>query len=152
MAPWICVGAATRFASGSGHHVRIMRKHPKIPQAVVVRSMGLLPVMYQTRAIAEELGITHQLLVQWIRLGAPHIRDRSGRAWINGKAFAEWIESLRRDAQAMPHSGGTAFCPRCRAGIEIEDPSYATLDTITLVTGTCPRCGCPVTRKKRNGT
>jgi len=128
-----------------------MGKHPKIPQTVLVRSMGLLPIMYQTRALAEELGITQQLLVQWIRFGAPHVRDRSGRAWINGKEFADWVDIQRREAAAAPQSGGTAFCPRCRAAIEIEDPSSATVGTISLVTGSCPRCGGPVTRKKRNG-
>jgi hypothetical protein len=117
----------------------------------MVRAMGLLPVMYQTRVLAEELGITQQLLVQWIRLGAPHTRDRSGRAWINGKEFADWINIQRRDQHLGSQSGGTAFCPRCRAAIEIENPSFATVGTITLETGSCPRCGSPVTRKKRNG-
>jgi hypothetical protein len=90
--------------------------------------------------------------VQWIRLGAPHTRDRTGRAWIHGKDFADWVDLQRREAAASPQSGGTAFCPRCRAAIEIEDPSIATVGTTTLVTGSCPRCGGPVTRKKRNGT
>lgn len=128
-----------------------MGKRPRIPQTVLVRSMGLLPVMYQTRALAEELGITQQLLVQWIRLGAPHIRDRSGRAWINGKDFADWVDLQRREQHFSAESGGTAFCRRCGAAIEIEDPSVAVVGATTLVTGSCPRCGGPVTRKKRNG-
>ena len=151
MAPWICVDAATCCAGGPGHHVTIMGKHPKIPQTVLVRSMGLLPIMYQTRALAEELGITPQLLVQWIRLGAPHTRDKTGRAWITGREFADWVDLQRRQAAAAPQSGGPAFCPRCRVAINIEDPAFAALGASTVVTGTCPRCGGPVSRKKRNG-
>ena len=151
MAPWICVDAATCCAGGPGHNVTIMGKRPKIPQTVVVRSMGLLPIMYQTRALAEELGITPQLLVQWIKLGAPHTRDRTGRAWVNGRDFADWVDLQRREQPLGTRSGGTAFCPRCRAGIKIQDPSAATLGAVNLVAGSCPRCGGPVTRKKRDG-
>lgn len=152
MAPWIRVDAATCCAGGTAHHVMNMGKHPRIPQTVVVRSTGLLPVMYQTRALAEELGITPQLLVQWLRLGAPHVRDRSGRPWINGRDFAEWVDLQRREVPANPESGGIAFCPRCQATIAIEDPATTPLGTSVLVTGKCPKCGGPVSRKKHNGT
>ncbi len=145
------MGTATDCSNVLGVHISPMGKRPRIPQTVIVRAMGLLPVLYQIRVLAEELGITQQLLVQWIRLGAPHTRDRSGRVWINGKDFADWVDGQRRDGNAMSQSGGTAFCPRCRAAIEIEAPSFAAVGTITLVTGSCPRCGGPVARKKRNG-
>jgi len=145
------VDSATRRDNGLGIQISLMGKRPRIPQTVLVRSKGLLPVMYQTRALAEELGITPQLLVQWIRLGAPHTRDRTGRAWINGREFAEWVDLQRRQAAAAPQSGGPAFCPRCRAAIQIENPSYTALGTSALVAGNCPRCGGAVVRKKRNG-
>jgi len=121
MAPWIRVDAATRCAGGPACNVMVMKKRPKIPRTVAVRSMGLLPAMYGVRALAEELGITPQLLVQWLRLGASHVRDRNGRPWINGRDFGDWVDLQRREQHVGRQSAGTAFCPRCRAAVSCFD-------------------------------
>jgi len=75
-----------------------------LAQTVMVRAVGLLPVMYQTRQLAEELGITQQLMVQWVRLGASHTRDRSGKVWINGVVFGNCVDRQRQ----VPHFGRQA--------------------------------------------
>jgi len=69
------------------------------------------------------------------KLGALHTRDRSGRTWINGKDFADWVDRQLGEADVNVISGGTAFCLRCQAAVEIQEASYATLGTVTVVTG-----------------
>lgn len=88
--------------------------------------------MYRTRQLAAELGVTQQLLGQWFKLGAPHSRDRGGRIWVNGRDFADWVDRQVGGADVRTVSGGTAFCPRCRAAVEIQDATSTTLGEITF--------------------
>jgi hypothetical protein len=68
-----------------------MAKRARIPQTVLIRAPGLLPMMYRARELAEVLGVTPQLVIRWTKLGAPSVRDRRGHIWILGRDFAAWL-------------------------------------------------------------
>jgi hypothetical protein len=44
----------------------------KLPHSVIVHAPGLLPMMYRTRELAEELGVATQTVVTWAKNGVPH--------------------------------------------------------------------------------
>lgn len=66
----------------------------KLPHSVIVRSPGLLPVLYTVRELAEEIVIPERTLRDWLIHGAPHTRDRLNHIWIDGQAFAGWVNHM----------------------------------------------------------
>ena len=71
-----------------------MLKHRiKLPHSVIVKSTSLLPMLYTVRELAEEITIPERTLRDWLANGAPHTRDHLGHIWIDGQAFARWVQS-----------------------------------------------------------
>src|SRR6266511_4227934 len=68
----------------------------QIPRSTIIKSPGLLPMLYTVSEISTALDIAERTLRDWLRAGAPHTRDSGGHIWINRRQFADWITSLRR--------------------------------------------------------
>jgi hypothetical protein len=118
----------------------------KIPHQVIVRAPGLLPMLYRTIELAEELGISQSTIVRWAQLGAPHQRDRRGHIWINGNLFASWVESHRRGRSRRRVPIDQAYCLRCRRLVTMENPRSRRVGNMILVSARCPECGSKVNR------
>jgi hypothetical protein len=118
----------------------------KMPHNVIVKAPGLLPMMYRTRELAQELGISRRTLVRWAQLGAPHKRDRRGHVWIHGRLFASWVESHRGGRSRRKLQLDQAYCLRCNQVIVMEDPRPRKVGNMTLLGGKCPDCGSKVNR------
>lgn len=124
----------------------LAREHVKMPHAVIVRSPGLLPMMYRTQELASELGVRRKDIVRWARSGAPHQRDKKGHIWIHGRLFASWVESHRRSRSRRRLPPGKGYCLRCRRVTTIQDPERIPVGSMVRIEGTCEACGAKVRR------
>lgn len=124
-----------------------MTRRPRITKAVRNRIRRLLYMEYAPSEIAEELGITKDTLYRgWLRAGAPHRRDETGRIWICGTDLAAWIQDMG-DGPSVTLEEGEAFCLRCQKAIRIQGPvTREPSQRAVLVRGTCPQCGSGVAR------
>lgn len=118
----------------------------RMPHKVIVRAPGLLPMMYRTRELARELGVSGARVVNWTQNGAPHQRDRRGHIWINGQLFASWVESHRRSRSRPQLPRGQGYCLRCDEIVTIKDPETRPIGNMIMFSGTCPECGAQVNR------
>ncbi len=80
----------------NGNDVEIKKPRIKIPQPVIVRAPGLLPMLYKLRELAEDLGVPYRTLWDWTKFGLPHQIDARGHIWINGEDFKQWVTSNRK--------------------------------------------------------
>lgn len=108
-------------------------------------------MLYRTRELADEIGVARRIVVKWAREGAPHERDRRGHIWIHGRAFAEWLDSQRRPRSRRSLSPQQAYCLRCNQAVQIEDQRPRKVGRLTLLSGSCPRCGEKVNRGTIDG-
>ena len=114
-------------------------------RTMITKLDRLLWMRYTTAELADELGITGQTVRNYCKRGAPHERDASGRIWVVGTEFAEWVREAKEQAR-RPCGPGQAFCLRCQAAVDIVDPveGPGLEGRVTVVTGTCPICGARV--------
>ncbi len=127
------------------------KKVPKIPHAAIVRAPGLLPMLYTTRELENELQIDHRRMMQWVRCGLPHYRDSRNYIWINGRECAAWIENCRKKPPKIGLPENEAYCMRCRKPVRIQEPEIQHLNGKTLLKGLCAMCGSRVNKGVRVG-
>src|SRR5215510_9181726 len=84
-----------------------------LPQSVIVKSPGLLPMHYKVNELAETLRVPERTLRDWLVAGAPHVRDHRDNVWINGREFADWVEGFRKKRKHKKLQQGEAYCVRC---------------------------------------
>lgn len=123
----------------------------KIPHSVIVRAPGLLPMLYKVRELAEELDISRRTIRRWARRGMPHQRDGRNHIWVNGEEFARWVEEQRCTNRGPKLGDDEGFCLRCRQAVRLVSPVRQTDGKVTLLQGTCPRCGAIVNRGVEHG-
>ena len=124
----------------------------KIPHAVIVRSPGLLPMLYKVSELAADLDIPERTLRDWLANGAPHERDEKSHLWINGEQFAAWVEAQRAQKQSIKLRDGEAYCFGCRAAVRISGQEEIPITgKLVHIRGVCPRCGTQVQRGFSNG-
>ena len=129
---------------------RILTK--KFPHIVLVRVQGLLPMQYKAKELAEELGIPSRTLRDWLNQGAPHYRDRRGHLWVNGREFANCVETHRRKPRRVKLADDEAFCLRCNQPVRLVNPEIIPImGDLINIRGMCPDCGCVINRGGRNG-
>lgn len=122
------------------------QKRYKLPHSVIVHAPGLLPMMYRTRELAEELGVATQTVVTWAKNGVPHDRDRKGHIWIHGRAFATWVQSQRGKRSRMRMADDQAYCFRCKKPVCMLNAERRRIERLTLLSGKCSICGTTVNR------
>ena len=123
----------------------------KIPHSVIVRAPGLLPMLYKTSELADDLDVSPRLIRRWIGAGMPHQRDGRSHIWINGRKFAEWIEIQRHTRRGPKLKPGEGYCLRCKQAVQLVNPTRYTGGVSTLLRGACPHCGVTVNRGMRDG-
>lgn len=127
-----------------------MNVHLKLPHSVIVKSPGLLPMLYSVRELARAVNVVERTLRDWLANGAPHLRDERGHLWVHGREFALWVASQRRPARRPRLKDNQAYCMHCRDVVEILEPKTQMLrGKLTHTSGTCNRCGGTVHRGGR---
>ena len=90
----------------------------RLPHTVVVRALGLLPMLYSPPELAEELHIPAHIVREWTKKGLPYQRDASHHVWINGHEVAAWVEAARHTRPRQPLQADEAFCVKCNRPVK----------------------------------
>lgn len=125
----------------------------RVPQAIIARAPGLLPMQYRPKELEAELGVSPLTIRDWVKKGLPCTRDRRGHLWINGEELAAWIRQQRKPRMPSRSGSDDAYCLRCRAIVKFQNPVIShTHGKQALLTGSCPRCGGKVNKGvRKNG-
>jgi hypothetical protein len=115
-------------------------------QMVIVRSAGLLPMLYTPRELGEAIGISPRAIRDWMEMGMPYTRDVKRRIWINGVGFATWVQSIRSKRQKYRLNDDEAYCLRCKGAVKLSDPIKSQRGKLIIWTGTCLTCGAKIHR------
>ena len=125
--------------------VRIHRT--KLPHNVIIKSPGLLPMLYTPREICEELDIAESTLRDWLQIDVPHQRDNRNRIWINGEEFARWVNNQRKPKVTNKLNEDEAYCLRCNQVSKLLSPQIQPIKgNLVLIKGTCANCGAVINR------
>jgi hypothetical protein len=115
-----------------------LNAHIKLPHSVIVKSTGLLPMIYTVRELAEEIAIPERTLSDWLSHGAPYTRDRLSQIWIDGRAFASWVQSLRRKSNSACLKKDEGYCMTCNLVVVMRNPChYPSATRLVYILGTC---------------
>jgi len=118
-----------------------------LPQIVIVKAAGLLPMLYTPKEICDELGIAESTLRDWIRKGIPHQRDNRHRIWINGEAFAHWVTEQRKHKHHHKLQKDEAYCFHCKQITKLISPEIQPRKgKLVLIKGSCSICGNTIYR------
>jgi hypothetical protein len=117
-------------------------QHVRFPHSAIIRAPGLLPMLYNTSELCEELDVPRHKVIFWINNGLPHSRDKRNHIWINGREFVTWMDGIRssRRKRALL-TRGSAYCLLCRKTVVIQNPETKPANGFVLITGHCPECG-----------
>jgi hypothetical protein len=129
----------------------IKPKTPFFPHEVIVRSPGLLPMLYRLPELAEELGITEQAVGIYARSGLPVHVDSGGEHWINGRQFHEWLNQTKQSVKKQPLKSNEGFCFKCHRAVLIKAGRIHKRGRHLLLGGSCPICKTKVFRGVGNG-
>jgi len=127
-------------------------KQINLPHNVIVKSPGLLPMLYKPSELAEELGIPARTLSDWLKAGVPHQRDQRNHIWINGQEFVAWVfENQRRKKIHNKLKDNEGYCFNCSRTVNVESKTVAIVKgNLIHISGTCPICKGKVSRGGRN--
>ena len=119
--------------------------------SVIVKSPGLLPMLYTVRELAEELSIPDRTLRDWLGWGAPHTRDRLGHIWVNGQEFANRVApQQRKKVSSYKLKPGEGCCMSCNQVVRMLKPiSHPSLGRLVYIQGVCTQCDGKVSRGAR---
>lgn len=121
-----------------------------LSHSAIVKSPGLLPMLYTVRELSEAIDVPDRTLRDWLLAGAPHFYDRKGHIWIDVKDFADWVASLRKPKRDGKLKDREAYCMRCNQVVEMLNPSVNVIKGNLLVhKGKCPICHCAINRGGR---
>jgi Domain of unknown function (DUF5679) len=124
----------------------------KLPQLVIVRSPGLLPMLYSPRELCEELGTAESTLRDWLQMGAPSQRDNRNRIWIQGEKFASWVKEQKKLEPTGKLNSDEAYCLHCKQVTRLISPKVLHIKgNLVHIKGTCPNCGHTINRGDRYG-
>ena len=122
----------------------------KIPHRAIVRAPGLLPMLYKTTELAEDLDVPPTMVKTWMRHGLPHQRDARNHLWLIRTDVAQWIEEKRTERRGPKLKTGEGFCLRCSKAVRLLNPTRHTSAKRTLISGSCPKCGTTVNRGRKH--
>ena len=122
----------------------------RLPHSAIIKSPGLLPMLYTVSEISAALDLVERTLRDWLSTGAPHFRDPRGHIWINGREFAGWIANMRAPKRKRKLRDDEAFCMRCNRVVQMTEISTKPMQgKLILIRGKCPNCGCTINRGGR---
>jgi hypothetical protein len=121
-----------------------------LPHSVIVKSPGLLPMLYKVCELAIELHLPERTLRDWLEDGAPHQRDKRGQIWVYGPEFSNWVVGMRKPKREKKLADNQAYCFRCKQYVEMHNAYSCHLKGKLIMTkGICPQCGCIINRAGR---
>lgn len=122
-----------------------------LPHTAIVKAPGLLPMLYKVSEIADELKVPERTLRDWLSAGAPHHRDERNNLWVNGRLFADWVQSKRKQKKTTRLSDNQAYCLRCKQVVELAHAEIIPIKgKLIHIKGACPQCGCTINRGGRH--
>jgi RNase P subunit RPR2 len=108
------------------------------------RLKGLFDMMYSTRELAEEIGISiDRIYYVYVPLGCPLERDERKHIFINGKAFAEWYSKVYVKIHIKDNE---TFCKGCKTAVAIYKPRERRKGRLVYLLSQCPNCGRNLTK------
>lgn len=120
-----------------------------VPRTAKLRANGLLDMMYTPAELADELGLDQRdIYRRLIPAGMPHERDDNGHIWLHGPTIAQWMRSL--GGKRPPLGPGQGYCLRCRAAVEMVNPTLVRRGRFNILQAPCPICGATVSRGVRH--
>ena len=123
----------------------------KIPHSVIVKAPGLLPMLYTSREICEELNLPLSTFRDWFEYGVPLIRDEQNHLWINGQEFSLWIKKQKQIKSKKHIDEDQAYCFFCHDVVKIISPDIQMQKgNLLLIKGKCSICGNSVYKGTRN--
>lgn len=108
------------------------------------RLIRLLDMLYSPGELANEIGFeVRQVYRVYIPLGCPHEKDPTGRLWINGEDFRNWVKELYQKRNLGPNE---AFCLTCKKSIKMISPEKFQKGRLFYYLCYCPNCGRKLAR------
>jgi hypothetical protein len=115
-------------------------RKPHFSHSVIIRSPGLMPMLYRTLEIQQALQIDSRELDNFIREGLPNHKDPSGEIWINGKEFSDWVNKIRERNPILTLGRNEALCFKCGKAVAMKDSSITDKVGGHLRKGRCGTC------------
>lgn len=78
-------------------------------------------MLYTLPELVAELGVPFNTLLNWLDIGAPHIRNNRGHIYIHGLEFAAWIKEKKNQAKPGRLSADEGYCMRCNQAVPLLD-------------------------------
>lgn len=108
------------------------------------RLLRLMDMMYSPSELANEIGFDkRQIYRVYIPLDCPIEKDSTGRIWINGLKFKDWVIELYKKRDLKQNE---AFCLTCKKAVNMVDPERIQKDRLVYYLCTCPICGRKLAR------
>jgi hypothetical protein len=96
-------------------------------------------MLYTPTEIATEVGFgRRQFYRVYLPAGCPHIQNKSGRIFVNGKDFREWYI---RQYPVLKPSKDEIFCLTCKSPVPLVDPVRQEKNNAIFYLSNCPHCG-----------
>ena len=120
--------------------------HFALPLQVRIRAPYLLPMCYTLQELAHRLEIDPQVVKHWMAYGMPQQRDHKGRVWIDGIAFARWVNRVSRRRHLLRLAQDEAHCAQCRTVVKLTQPETKGQGSQRWLEGVCPECSSHIRR------
>jgi hypothetical protein len=124
----------------------------KLPHSVIVKTPGLLPMLYTVRELSNELTVPERTLRDWIAAGAPVEKDDRGRMMINGSLFDGWVQKTKKKKAPRKLRDNEAYCFHCKAVVPFQITERRKIKgKLVHFKGHCVYCGTAINRGGRDG-
>jgi len=113
------------------------------------RLVRLLDMLYSPKELAHEIGFNvRQVYRVYIPLGCPNKKDSTGRLWINGLVFKDWVNDLYQKRILKQNE---AFCLTCKKPIKMISPERHQKGKLFYYLCVCQHCGRKISRIIKRG-
>jgi len=113
---------------------------PRFSHSVIIRSPGLMPMLYRPLEIQQALQIDGRELNSFIQEGLPCHKDPSGEIWINGEELSNWVDEKRKRNPTPALGSNEALCFKCGKAVIMENCSMTNQVGGHLKKGRCSTC------------
>jgi hypothetical protein len=109
----------------------------KLSRSLMRRSIRLLEMEYKPAELADELSANKDQIIRLVSAGAPARKDSKGHYWINGQAFARWLEKAapKKDKDKSTFADNECWCVACRSVVTFKEKKRVA----NIVYGLCPK-------------
>lgn len=136
----------------ANHRENHMHGKGKLKPSVIKRGGHLMDVDFTTEELAEELGVSSNYVRKGLigLYGLPAKRAASGRLWINGAAFSNWLseymQNYNEEKRKPKLKENEFYCVRCHKFVATDDFWLETTEAARFLKANCPVCGLRVNK------